>query len=63
MRKFGIKYAQLHPYAREVRDAFIAVTRTGEWQGVLDKWYAEDLPGVHPQTDGSDLQECEAPAS
>lgn len=62
MRKFGIKYAQLHPHAREVRDAFIAVTRTGEWQGVLDKWYAEDLPGVHPQTDGSDLQECEAPA-
>jgi len=44
MRKFGIKYAQLHPRAREVRDAFAAVRRAGEWKEVLEKWYAEDQP-------------------
>ena len=48
MRKFGIKYSALHPQAREVRDAFVAVARPGEWQGALDRWYAEDLPGVYP---------------
>jgi tRNA-dihydrouridine synthase B len=49
MRKFGIKYARLHPQSREVRDAFIAVTRPAAWQSVLDRWYAEDLPGIEPQ--------------
>ena len=29
MRKFGIKYAQLHPQATEVRDAFSARTSSG----------------------------------
>jgi tRNA-dihydrouridine synthase B len=48
MRKFGIKYARLHPQADEVRHAFIAVTDPGDWQAVLEKWYAEDLPGVWP---------------
>lgn len=48
MRKFGIKYSALHPRAKEVRDAFVAVARPGEWQTVLDRWYGEDLPGVYP---------------
>lgn len=39
MRKFGIKYAECHPLAREVRDAFIAVTAPAELQAVLDRWY------------------------
>jgi len=47
MRKFGIKYSQLHPQAKEVRDAFVAVSRPGQWKQVLEKWYAEDLPGCH----------------
>ncbi|MBI3465765.1 MAG: tRNA-dihydrouridine synthase [Planctomycetes bacterium] len=51
MRKFGIKYSQLHPQGREVRDAFIAVSRPGEWQFVLERWYAEDLPGRYPESD------------
>ncbi len=59
MRKFGIKYSQLHPQPREVRDAFIAVSRPGEWHTVLDRWYAEDLPGCHPQP-ASELDTCEA---
>jgi tRNA-dihydrouridine synthase B len=50
MRKFGIKYAQLHPQALEVRDAFVAVSEPGQWRSVLDKWYAEDLPGVQPSS-------------
>ena len=48
LRKFGIKYARLHPQARQVRDAFVAVTKPSHWQAVLDRWYAEDLPGVQP---------------
>jgi tRNA-dihydrouridine synthase B len=63
MRKFGIKYAQLHPQSQAVRDAFIAVTRPGEWQGVLERFYAEDQPGRHPTAEGHDLQDCEASIS
>jgi tRNA-dihydrouridine synthase B len=63
MRKFGIKYSQLHPHSRQVRDAFVAVSRPGQWKGVLDQWYAEDLPGRHPAPNGGDLQDCQEPAS
>lgn len=48
MRKFGIKYARLHPQFDEVRKAFIAVGKPGEWHPVLEKWYAVDSPGVWP---------------
>jgi nifR3 family TIM-barrel protein len=48
MRKFGIKYARLHPQSQKVRDAFVAVTKPNHWRVVLEKWYAEDLPGVEP---------------
>jgi nifR3 family TIM-barrel protein len=50
MRKFGIKYSRLHPQAKKVREAFIAVKEPDDWQGVLEKWYAQDLPGVWPAT-------------
>ena len=63
MRKFGIKYSQLHPRAKEVRDAFVAVTRPGQWMSVLDRWYAEDLPGRHPVPEANELDSCEEPAS
>jgi len=39
MRKFGIKYSELHPFAGEVRAAFIAVKTTADWQAVLARWY------------------------
>lgn len=39
MRKFGIRYARLHPRADEVRAAFIAVRAPGEWREALDRWY------------------------
>jgi nifR3 family TIM-barrel protein len=39
LRKFGIKYADLHPMARQVRAAFIAAMNAEAWLGVLDTWY------------------------
>ena len=46
MRKFGIKYSELHPAGRAVRDAFIAVKTSAEFQAVLHQWYdpARDWP-------------------
>lgn len=48
MRKFAIKYAQLHPDHEAVRADFVAVKQAGQWRAVLDRWYAEDRPGVYP---------------
>ncbi len=45
MRKFGIKYARLHPESVVVRDAFVAVANESDWQAVLDQWYSIDTPG------------------
>jgi tRNA-dihydrouridine synthase B len=56
MRKFGIKYSRLHPQAQVVRDAFVAVREPADWRAVLEKWYAEDLPGREPAT--PDEVEC-----
>jgi nifR3 family TIM-barrel protein len=57
MRKFGIKYAQLHPHSADVKQAFIAVAQPQDWQAVLDRWYAEDRPGRVPDGQG-ELVEC-----
>jgi tRNA-dihydrouridine synthase B len=64
MRKFGIKYSRLHPEKEAVRDAFVAVTRPDEWLAVLDRWYSDDLPGVHPAPDDGPVAEtpCGEPA-
>jgi tRNA-dihydrouridine synthase len=45
MRKFGIKYARLHPEPVAVRDAFVACSNERDWQAVLARWYAMDAPG------------------
>jgi len=50
MRKFGIRYSELHPEGTAVRDAFVAVKEPGGWQAVLREWYAQDLPGKRPST-------------
>jgi len=39
MRKFGIKYSELHPDARSVRDAMIRLKTPAEWESVLSTWY------------------------
>lgn len=57
MRKFGIKYAEHHPLALEVRDAFIAVQSAEEFDAVLDRWYDadRDWPAVVRRTGAGDL--------
>jgi tRNA-dihydrouridine synthase B len=40
MRKFGIKYARLHPQPKLVRAAFVAVKRPRHWHEVLEKFYS-----------------------
>jgi len=48
LRKFGIKYSALHPQHEQVRQAFARVRCREDWEDVLVRWYAEDLPGCHP---------------
>ncbi len=42
MRKFGIKYARLHPRPRDVRAAFIQVKHSQHWNDVLAEYYRAD---------------------
>lgn len=61
MRKFGIKYAALHPQHLVVREAFAKVKNLDEWRLVLGQWYAEDLPGCYPDPAihrGADCEEA-----
>jgi nifR3 family TIM-barrel protein len=58
MRKFGIKYARLHPQHLSLREAFVKVSRPEQWRRVLDTWYADDLPGRHPGVDADETAEC-----
>ena len=48
MRKFGIKYAILHPHHDRLRAAFVKVKARNDWEAVLEEFYQEDLPGTHP---------------
>ncbi len=50
MRKFGIKYSAQHPQYELVRTAFTKIRSRQEWDAVLERWYAEDLPGRCPGT-------------
>ena len=57
MMKFGIKYSELHPFARRVRDAFIKIKNTDDLQAVLDEWYdpGKDWPSTTRPTGPGDL--------
>jgi tRNA-dihydrouridine synthase B len=64
MRKMGIKYARFHPQAAEVKTAFINIRSLREWTAVLDRFYAQDAPGVWPAPTAvdevnADVQSCE----
>jgi tRNA-dihydrouridine synthase len=48
MRKFCIKYSALHPEHHEVRESLVRVRSRDEWEGVLTRFYAEDLAGCQP---------------
>jgi nifR3 family TIM-barrel protein len=39
MRKFGILGSRMHPEARAVREAFVAVKTRDQWHAVVDRWY------------------------
>jgi nifR3 family TIM-barrel protein len=39
MRKFGIKFAPLHPDYENVRNAFANIRTQADWERVLSKWY------------------------
>ncbi|RME40538.1 MAG: tRNA-dihydrouridine synthase family protein, partial [Planctomycetota bacterium] len=57
MRKFGIKYAEHHPCAAEVRQAFIEASGADAFQRVLETWYdpARDWPPVTRRSGHGDL--------
>lgn len=48
MRKVGIKYAALHPHYLDVREAFTHIRQRSDWEAVLAKHYAINLPGKFP---------------
>ncbi len=50
MRKFGIKYSASHPQHTELREAFGRVKNFADWKDVLNRYYAEDLPGQYPES-------------
>ncbi len=54
MRKMGIKYSRFHPQGQTVWKEFIAVHSLRDWSGVLDRWYADDAPGVWPDPRSAD---------
>jgi len=62
MRKFGIKYAALHPQHLLVREAFTQVRNIDDWRAALNQWYAEDLPGCYPDPAIHRGAECEEAA-
>jgi tRNA-dihydrouridine synthase B len=52
MRKFGIKYARLHPQHERVRDAFVAAGDRLEWWAALEHWYRGDADGPAAEMQG-----------
>jgi len=60
MRKFAIKYSQLHPHHAEVRAELCQVKEPGAWRDVLAKWYAVDGPGVYLPIDEPNPRSTEA---
>jgi nifR3 family TIM-barrel protein len=64
MRKFGIKYSQLHPRHLNLRSCFARAKSGEECRVILAEHYAEDLPGRYaPPPDGTTDTDCEGEAS
>ena len=64
MRKFGIKYSELHPLWRKVRDAFISVKSRADFFAVLDRFYDPDgdfPPVVRKESHGDLISAGAAP--
>ncbi|MCC7473787.1 MAG: tRNA-dihydrouridine synthase [Pirellulales bacterium] len=58
MRKFAIKYSQLHPEHEKVRADFCEVRHAGGWRDVLTRWYSNEGRGVHPDVGGCGGQDA-----
>ena len=39
LRKFGVRYSELHPCTGDVKMAFLAVKSPEDWRAMLDRWY------------------------
>lgn len=52
LRKFGVRYSEMHPCHAEVKRAFLAVTNADEWRAMLDEWYGDEsrYPPVERRT-------------
>ena len=42
LRKFGVRYSELHPLSAEVKRAFLAVKSADDWRAMLDAWYGDE---------------------
>lgn len=42
LRKFGVRYSELHPCHADVKMAFLAVKTAEDWQRMLDAWYGDE---------------------
>lgn len=42
LRKFGVRYSELHPCSRDVKMAFLAVKSPEDWRAMLDRWYGDE---------------------
>jgi nifR3 family TIM-barrel protein len=63
MRKMGIKYSRFHPAGADVKREFISIHSLREWNGVLDRWYGIDGPGIMPRDDAADEVSDREPAA
>jgi tRNA-dihydrouridine synthase B len=52
LRKFGVRYSELHPAHADVKRAFLAVKTADDWRAMLDEWYsdARDFAPVQRRT-------------
>ncbi|MBT5020735.1 tRNA-dihydrouridine synthase family protein [Planctomicrobium sp.] len=51
IRKFGFKYARLHPQTVALRKAFSKLRSIQDWERLLAENYAHDGPGIFPVVD------------
>ena len=42
LRKFGVRYSELHPCHADVKMAFLTVNNAADWQAMLDLWYGDE---------------------
>ncbi len=51
IRKFGFKYARLHPESDALKKAFGKLRSLDDWSALLDQFYTQDEPGQFPIVD------------